>query len=478
MFKINCKSLIALFIAMLLFFSPICLATNADNDVMPISETAQDNNEQVDMPSDARYSDLYVSDGNEYTINNTIEGNVFVSVDTLNIESQNNSAITGNVYATASNVNIKSDIQYSETEKDEFGNPKIDAINNVSFIYGNVFVTANKFVLEPGCEIEGDLYVCANEVELAQNSVIYGNVFAFSNNLIVNSQIGGDLYANSENFDMKYYGFVRRDLHLNSDTANINGYVLRNSFINSNTVVTNAEFINEQDLNIENASSVTLSGEINGNANINSKNIELVNKNSDNKNITCKISGDLNYSSDTELEIEEGIVLGNTNYNKYKGTPVSLLSNIGEFVLGLLTTLVYIVAVYFVLNKFLPNYKEKLSNINIKNILIALGIGLGFIVLMPLISILLFITNIGSILGLLLLVIYILFLILAKSIFVISIASIINKKDSEESFLNSIIKLFGITIALALINLIPYIGSIISILVFVIGLGILVKSVK
>ena len=133
---------------------------------------------------------------------------------------------------------------------------------------------------------------------------------------------------------------------------------------------------------------------------------------------------------------------------------------------------------FFVLNKFMPNYKEKLSNLTTRNILIALGIGLGFIILTPIISILLFITNIGSILGLLLLVIYILFLILAKSIFVISIASIINKKDSEESFLNSIIKLFGITIALALINLIPYIGSIISILVFVIGLGILVKSVK
>ena len=247
MIKSNLKLLITFFIIMLLSFTPLCLATDIVN---PISQTIQDSNEQEGTTNNTRYADLYISDESKYDITSTIEGNVFASVDTLNIESKNNSSITGNVYATAKNVNIKSDIKYSETEKDEFGNSKIDSINSVSEICGNVFVTANKFVLEPSCKIDGDLYICANEVELAQNSVIYGNVFVVSNSFIINSQIGGDLYATTKNFDMEYYGFIRRDLHLNSDTANINGYVYRNSFISSNTIITDDEFINEQNLNI------------------------------------------------------------------------------------------------------------------------------------------------------------------------------------------------------------------------------------
>ena len=397
MIKLNLKLLITFIIILLLSFTPISLATDS-YDIMPISETTQDNNIQTNWASDTRFSDIYISDKSQYDITNTVEGNVFAKVDTLNIESKNNNAITGNVYAMAKDVSIKSDIKYSETEKDEFGNSKIDSLNSISIVCGNVFVTANKFVLEPGCEIEGDLYICANEIELAQNSVIYGNVFVISNNLIVNSQIGGDLYANVKNFDMKYYGFVKRDLHLNSNTANINGYIYRNSFINSNKVTTNNEFINEQDLNIENASTVLFSGEVKGNANIKSKNIEFKNKDADNNNITCKISGNLNYSSTKESQIPDGILSGNANYNKYKSSP-TLLSNIGEFVLSLLATLAYVLVIYFIINKFMPKYKEKLSNLSIRDILLALGMGLGVLVLVPIISMLLFITKIGSLVG-------------------------------------------------------------------------------
>lgn len=476
MIKSNLKLLIALFIIILLSFAPICLATDTDY-IMPISETVQDNNEQENTNSDTRYADLYIFNESQYDINNTIEGNIFAEVDTLNIESKNNNAIIGNVYAMAKDVNIKSDIKYSETEKDEIENPKIESINNVSVISGNVFVTANKFVLEPGCEIDGDLYICANEIELAQNSVIYGNVFVVSNNLILNSQIGGDLYATVKKFDMKYYGFIRRDLHLDANTANINGYVYRNAFVSSNNITTNDKFITEHDLNIENASNVYFSGEVKGNANISSKNIELKNKDANNKNITCKILGDFNYSSNKELQIQEGIVSGNINYTKYKSSS-SLLSNIGDFFLSLVTTLAYVVVIYFIINKFIPKYKEKISNLSIRDILIALGIGLGLLVLVPVIVILLFITSAGSLLGLLLLTLYILLLILAKSILVISIASLIKNKGSGKSFLTDIIKISLITLVLTLINLIPYFGVIISMLVVITGLGIIVKSIK
>lgn len=493
MIKSNFKLLMTFIIILLLSISPICLATDA-SDVMLISETVQNANIQIEKTtSDTRFSDIYVSNENQYNIINTVEGNVFAKVDTLNIESKNNNAITGNVYAIAKDVNIKSDIKFSETEKDEFGNSQIDSINSISIIYGNVFVIADKFVLEPSCEIEGDLYIYANEIELSQNSVVSGNVFASSKNFILNGKIDGDLYANAKNFDMKYYGFVRRDLHLNSEIATINGYLYRNSFINSNKITTNKEFINEYDLNIESASTVLFSGEVKGTANINSKNIEFKNKATDNNNITCKISGDLNYSSKKELDIPTEIVSGNINYSKYKSFP-NLLSNIGEFILNLFTTLTYVLVIYFIINKFMPKYKEKLSNLSIRDIIISLGIGIIILILVPVISILLFVTKIGSLLGLLLLALYIFLLILSKSIFVISIASMIKKRscitneddsqnDSNSSvqtnslFIN-IIKVSLITLTLSLISLIPSFGFIVSVLVLIAGLGIFVKSIK
>lgn len=480
MIKSRFKVLIILFIIMLLSFSSICLASDADA-IMPISET-QDNTDKKETIANTRYSDLYVSNESQYNINNTIEGNVFAEVDTLNIELKNDYTITGNLYAIAKNVNIKSDIIYSENEKDEFGNKKIDSINSISAIYGNVFVTANKFVLEPGCEINGDLYICANEIELAQNSVIYGNVFAVSNNLIIDSQIGGDLYATSKNFDMKYYGFIRRDLHLNSDNATLNGYIYRNAFINSNNITINNQFITEQDLNIQNASNVTFSGEVKGNANINSKNIEFKNKTADEQAINCKIGGDLNYSSNKELQLENGIVFGNINYTKYESS-LNLLSDIGDFFLGLLTTLAYVVVVYFIIKKFMPKYMEKVSNLNIQDILKSLGIGLGILILTPIISIILLITRVGSLIGLLILIAYILFLILAKPIFVISVALLISNKNSNStdenksnSLFDNIVKISLVTIVLSLINLIPYFGFVISLLATIIGIGFLIKS--
>lgn len=472
MIKIKSKILLSFVVIFLLFASSISLATS---DVILSTSDVLENSEPENV--NIRYSDLYISDEKQYNIENTIEGNVFASVDILNINSKNNSVITGNVYAASKNVNIKSDVTYSETEKDEFGNSKIETINSPSIIYGNVFITANKFVLEPGCEINGDLYICANEVDLQQNAKILGNVFIVSNYFNLDSRIYGDLYATVKEFNMKYYGFIYRDLHLNSKNVNINGYVYRNSFIDCDNIITDNNFINEKDFNIENASSVTFSGEVKGNANINSKSIQFKDKMVDNKITTCKILGDLNYSSNEEINIPNGIVNGNTSYSKYTNSSINILANIWAIVLPILTTLVYVCFIYFIIiKKFMPKYLEKLNNISISNILISLAIGLGILILVPMVVILLFITNIGSLLGLLLLIIYFLLLITAKPLFIIMLATLIKNKMLEN--INMFILVLIVTIALALISLIPYLGFIVSLLVLLIGLGLVIKLNK
>ncbi len=473
--KVKIKFLITLFILLLLSFSVFSSHISA-NEVIPISATEiTDNTTQSNSEADLRHSsDLYIYEENEYNIKNIIDGNVFASVDTLNIDpSYNGGIISGNLYAIADTVNIKSNVIYSETEKDEFGNSKLESVTNSSTIYGNVFIAANKFVLEPKCEINGDLYIFANEIELSQNSIIRGNVFVVGNTLDLNCEINdGDLYATVNNFNMKYYGFIYRDLHLSAKNANIAGYVYRNSYITANNVTTTDTFINKNDFNVYNSSNLTFSGDVKGNANINSKNINFVSQSDDGRDVICRISGNLTYSSKNELQLQEGLVLGKMQYSKYSSSN-NILLNIGKYLLGLITSLIYIFIIYILAKKIMPNFLENLPKIKFTKILICFGIGIATIILVPIISLLLLITQIGSLLGLLLMIIYILLLMIAKPIFIITISKMINNKFSS---INLYITILFTTIVFSLINLIPYLGFIVSLIVISTGFGIIVKN--
>lgn len=464
--KSKLKLLITTFILFLLLFSSLCFATDSDDGIMPISEV------DFEQKTNIKDSDLYVD--NEITdVKNTINGNVFASVDTLNIDPiDNGGIIEGNLFAAAKNVNIKSNVTYSDTEKDDIGNPAI-SIDKACTISGNVFVSANKLVIEPGCKIYGDLYVCANEVELSQSAIIYGNVFIASNKLTINSEIGGSLYATAKSFDMQYFGFISRDLHLSGETATLNGYIYRNSFIEVKNITTNDKFINQKDFNVIDANNLTFSGEVKENAKINAKNITLKNKNND-KDLTCNINGNLSYSSKQEIQIPEGVVSKDAvTYSKYVPSESSL-SSIWDFILDLITTLVCIFVIYFLISKLAPNYLSKISNISGMSLLKYLGIGFGLLILIPIIAILLFLSHVGSILGIILLFIYILLMIIAKPIFVISIATLAKEKLSIK--MNTYLYILAITLILSLINLIPYISTIISLLVSFTGFGMVIRN--
>ena len=469
--KFNFKFLITSFVLFLLFFSTFCFATDTNNEIMLISETEHFVQTQTVNTLD---SDLYIADESEYEIKDIINGNVFATVDTLNINPYNNGGIIqGNLFVTADNVNIKSDVTYSDTKKDELGNNSI-TINKSSTILGNVFVLTDKFVLEPGCKIDGDLYICANEIDLQQKSKVNGNIFICANTFYLNGEVGGNLYANVETFDMKYYGFVFRDLNLNAQNVNLNGYIYRNSFITAKNITTENNFINEKDFTIINSENLIFSGNVLGNASINSKNISFKTKEND-TNLVCKINGNLSYSSNQEIEIPEGIVLKEVNYSSYNNTTAkNAFSSILDYILKIIGLLICAHIIYVLIHKFVPNYLDKLSNFSVSNLLKYLGIGLGFVLLTPIIIILLLISRIGTILGFILLFIYIVLLIISKPIFIIYTSNF--AKNKIPSKINIYVYMLLIDVILSLISLIPYIGFIISILVSFAGFGIVMKN--
>ena len=450
--------------AILCIISSICFATTSD--VVPIS---MEGGMPVDISSsDVIYNDLYVSDKTA-NISNTIIGNVYASVNTLNITptSENASAssvISGNLFATAGTVSIKSDVSYSD-EVDKDGSQKISSINKFPIISGNVFVTANKFVLDPGVEIKGDLFICANEIVLSKSAVVYGNIYAVCNKMDLNCQVSGDLYTSCKDFNMNYYGIVYRDLHINSSNANIGGYAYRNLFISSDSIVTTSNFICAKNLNVENANKFVFSGKVQGNATVKSKQIEF--KSEENgKNIDCKIIGDFNYTSKNEIEISKDIVSGNSNFTKYTSNP---LKGIGSFLINILATLIYVLVAYWIVKKFMPNFFNKLSNVSTKNMLINLAIGLGILVLVPVACILLLITGIGSTLGVVLALLYVVLLLIATPVFTILITEYVKKAKNLN--INSFVLLIIVSIILQLLFKIPFVGSILSFLATLTAIG-------
>jgi len=273
---------------------------------------------------------------------------------------------------------------------------------------------------------------------------------------------------------MRYFGFISRDLHLTTEEALINGLIYRDSFITAKNIITKDSFINKGNFTITNANNLTFSGEISGNALINSKNITLKNKEND-SNLICRISGNLSYSSNEKIEIPEGIVLKEIKYSNYKNAhSKNILSNVLDYIFNIIGLLILAHIIYVLIHKFAPKYLDTVSNITGLNLLKYLGIGLGFLVLIPIISILLLVSNIGTILGVILLLIYILLIIIARVIFIISVATFAKSKITKA--INIYLYILAIDVILSLISLIPYIGFVISILVNLIGFGMIARS--
>ena len=85
---------------------------------------------------------------------------------------------------------------------------------------------------------------------LEQKSKVNGNVFISANKLVLNGDIGGSLYGTLKHFDMKYFGFISRDLHLTTDEALLNGSIYRDSFITAKNITTQDKFINKGNFTI------------------------------------------------------------------------------------------------------------------------------------------------------------------------------------------------------------------------------------
>lgn len=312
-----------------------------------------------------------------------------------------------------------------------------DKVEVSNVVDGNAFIIGKEVTISG--EIGGDLFVLADKLNI-DGGYVYSNLFACANEITINGVVY-DIYAACNTFNLESNGFVYRDMKVVGSNININGKVRRNAQLSANTI-SFAE------------GSETL------------------------------IYGNLKYSANSEIAISEGVVAGTTTYNKMEAVDtnkdISTASIILSNALDLLKTLLYTLVITLILLWLTPKFIEKVSKMSVGKSCASLAIGFGAFIaffVFIFVGIFLLISTVGTpvfILGMFasLLVAYI-----GNAIASIFFGKLLTKLFKMEGNIKFV--LFTLVAALIIwaISLIPFVGSILSFLIWLFGIGTLLVNI-
>ena len=295
---------------------------------------------------------------------------------------------------------------------------------------GNVYIIGNNITISG--QVNGNLFVLGNSVKF-ENCYLRYSIYACANNIYYNGACN-DLYAMSQKLEMTYDSYVVRDVKAGANTTIFKAAVGRDVDLQTNSV----DFGADTEVPI--------------------------------------IYGDLRYSANEEKSLSDDIVTGEITYSKHafnQSLQETIIDIIVTFALVIVTSLV----LYFLLNKFKPECLEKL-HFKPFEILKALGLGLATIIAASIVFIILLLTSIGAKLGLILLVILILIGLFAMPVVAISVTNILKPVLKIGKAIIYYVVLALVSIVLYGLTLVPFgIGSIISLIIILLGYGFIVINV-
>lgn len=458
------KCFIFIVLVMTLFMSSV-LAT----DTTPVTLISEDVVVSVQEPNSTTNAyvaetlnqDLYIYGVDNYTLSDIVNGNIFASTLKFTTNPKNNGGIvSGDLFVLSSDVIIGSDVIYSDSPGAN-GKYSINSINSKSVIKGNVYAFSENFTLEAGSEIQGNLYIYSTNVNINQDAVIKGNVYIFAIDVNLNGQVSGSAYITTNKFNMDYLGYINRDLYLNTDNASLSGVIYRNAFITAkNELLTTSYFRVDQNLSVDYANNFKFSGEIKQDAFVNVKNLSFNNS----ENEKCIIRGNLNYATQNEVTIPEGVVSGEKKSADFVNIYDDSFS-LEETMFSLFMLLVYVFAVVFFCKRFTPKALDAFSALNIKNALISFLVGFTSLFGVILATIFLLISGVGLSLALVLVVAFMFVCALALPFLLYTIANMLKFK------LNLYVKLLIVTSVFYIVTLLPVIGSPLAFITIFAGVG-------
>ena len=297
-------------------------------------------------------------------------------------------------------------------------------IEVTEIVDGNVFAYGG--TVNVSGEIYGDLFVFANSLNISEDAIIHGNIFALSSTISF-SGIVSDIYALSNSFTLEKDSIIARNLNIMSDTVSLSGQVSRdaNIYTNSLTFADNSQEI---------------------------------------------IKGNLNYTSDTEATIADGLVTGEINYSPIQtDTKTQILNIVTRIISALLFAFAFIMLSIWIA----PKFKDRLSEIISKKSLKAFGIGLlvFFGIIIAAFILLMFTYGFGSSIAVSAIGLLILVYSISNTVFSMSISKLITNKLNWNSNVSFVLMSLLFVLIIELIKYIPYVGAPIAFITAIIGLG-------
>lgn len=299
---------------------------------------------------------------------------------------------------------------------------------------GNVFLFGNNVNVTG--KVNGCLYVFGNNVTFSKDAYIVQAIYVMANQITFDG-CSTDLYALAQKIDMSYDSFVLRDLRVAANTFNFNGGVGRDAFVEAN----NFNFATEE-------------------------------------NNAAIVYGNLTYSSANELSLTTDFVQGNITYNKQTEEVKSTSDMIINKVIDLCNSLLYVLVVFFLCLWLAPKFLEKTSTyITPKKCASSFGFGILSFVVIALVGLALVFTAVGMPVGFALIGILSLLVSIATAVTCIAITNKIKEKFGFSKNAFTYLTLVGVVIIVWALGLIPYVGVIISLVVKMIGLGIVIRYI-
>ncbi len=316
---------------------------------------------------------------------------------------------------------------------------------------------------------KSDVYLLEKNVTI--DYIVDGNLFVCADTVTINSQIGGDAFIIAKTLIVDEQAYIFNNLFVTADSIEIKGIVYDVYSMSRITTISGGKIYRDAKLT---ADTFNINGTIGRNAFVTASNINF-NTDGNSKGV---IHGNLDYYAESEISIPENAVNGDIHYNSIAiNKTVSFASIIADYILDLGAFISFVLIIWLICLWLAPKFLENSSNYISKKLLLSIGLGLLFLLVVPIICFILLLLQLTAGVSLLLLVLYILFIAIARTLFTISINNYICTKLN---ITKNIVK-FGILILTTLviwgITQIPYVSVIVSIATIVIGLGILILSI-
>lgn len=308
---------------------------------------------------------------------------------------------------------------------------------------GNIFMVVNGDVKFTGA-VNGSAFIMANgTVEITENASIYDALYVLAQEVKINGAVY-DTYACTQKLELMSNAYISRDIRVAAKDVKLRGTIYRDVYLTADSIDVKDE---------ENA---------------------------------LLLGGDFNYTSGKEVDnLKEVVSYGEINFKLAEDTTdttVSTADKIKEYLSSAVTSIVYVLVVYFLLILIAPKFVERVGKDVKEKPIMAFVVGLVSwvaVVLAIVISFMLLFTSFGSPITLIAWFLMTAIIYISSAVFSISVLGFVKEKVEKINGNKAleICALAVIGLCVWILQKLPFIGGLCSFVILTTGIGLIIRNI-